>query len=288
MHPLAGRAITRMNGAGNEILVLDLRGTQAHVRPADARAIHAAPRLSYDQLMVLENPRRPGEQAFMTIFNNDGSLSAACGNGTRCVAYFLARAGAGDEVWLETSAGPLTVRRRGEFSFTVDMGVPRLDWRAIPLAHAADPRALAIAAAQGAGLPPAFCVSMGNPHAIFFVKDIEAFDLAALGPRLEHDPIFPERANISLAQVAGADQVRLKVWERGAGMTRACGSAACATLVAAANLGLTGRKATISQKGGDLVIEQRGGDDHILMTGPVEMEFETVLDAAIFAAAAAS
>jgi diaminopimelate epimerase len=166
------------------------------------------------------------------------------------------------------------------------MGRPRLGWAEIPLSHeVADTRAVTIGRF---GLPPASCVSMGNPHAIFFVSGAEPFDLAVVGPALERDPLFPEGANVSYAEVLAPDRVRLNVWERGAGLTLACGTAACATLVAAARAGLTGRSAQISLPGGDLVITWRESDDHVEMTGPVELEFVRTLDADIFSALAAA
>lgn len=280
MSPLAGLKIARMNGAGNEIIVLDLRGEKFVVTPAEARAIHRAPRLHYDQLMVLHDAERPGDDAFVRIYNNDGSQSGSCGNGTRCVAYLMLRGASRNALRLETIAGPLEAWRLDEFSFKVDMGPPRLGWREIPLREAV-PDTRAIDVAEGSLASPA-AVSMGNPHAIFFVDDAAAIDLPALGPKLEHHPMFPERANISVAQVVARDRIRLRVWERGVGITQACGSAACATLVAAARRGLTGRGATVTLPGGDLVIEWRDDDDHVLMTGPVELEFETTLDPAIF------
>ncbi len=284
-HPLVGREIFKMNGAGNAILVLDLRGAGFLPRPEDARALARAAGLGYDQLMVLSDARAPGQDAFMTIYNQDGSLSASCGNGTRCVAHYIAARSGAENLRLATSAGPLAVRREGALSYSVDMGPPRLGWRDIPLAHEVeDASAVEL---EKFGLPPASCVSMGNPHAIFFVPSIEAFDLATIGPVLEHDPLFPERANISLAQVLSRDAVRLRVWERGTGLTLACGTAACATLVAATRAGLIERRATISLPGGDLVIEWRG-DDHIIMTGPVEVEFSRRLTPDIFAPIVAS
>jgi diaminopimelate epimerase len=284
-HGLAGRDIFKMNGAGNAILVLDLRGANYEATPEDARALAGARNLGYDQLMVLYDPRAPGDDAFMTIYNRDGSLSASCGNGTRCVAHYLAEKTGATTISLATPAGNLSVVREGPLSFTVDMGRPRLDWRDIPLAHAvADTRAVDL---QKFGLPPASCVSMGNPHAIFFVPEIEKFDLADIGPALEHDPLFPQRANISLAQVLSPESVRLKVWERGTGLTMACGTAACATLVAGVRAGLVRRRAQIALPGGNLVIGWREEDDHIEMTGPIELEFSQKIDPAIFDAAAA-
>jgi diaminopimelate epimerase len=285
LHRLAGRDIVKMNGAGNKILVLDLRGADYALTPSDARALAAAPGLGYDQLMALGDPLDPGDDAFMTIYNRDGSLSASCGNGTRCVAHYLNEHTGAATVHLATSAGKLVVRRDGPLSFTVDMGRPRLDWRDIPLKNAvADTGGVDLGLF---GLPPAACVSMGNPHAIFFVAEPEKFDLATIGPFIEHHPLFPERVNVSLAQVLAPDHARLKVWERGAGQTLACGTAACATLVAGARAGLLRRRAKISLPGGDLVLHWRERDDHVEMTGPVELEFVAQIDPAIFCDAAA-
>lgn len=270
-----------MNGAGNEILILDLRGLDHEVAPQDARAIARAPGLRFDQLMTLHAPRRAEDDAFMRIYNIDGSLSAACGNGTRCVAFALAREGK-DALRLETDAGLVETRRLAERVFAVDMGRPRLEWRDIPLAHGvADTRSVALEPPV-AGAPPHFsAVSMGNPHAVFFVADAALVDLETLGPALEHHPLFPQRANISFAQILARDDIMLRVWERGTGATKACGSAACATLVAAARAGLTERAARLRLPGGDLQIDWRA-DDHVIMTGPVEFEFETTLDPRIF------
>ncbi len=284
-HPLAHLPILRMNGAGNEILVLDLRENGHILAPKEARAIAGSPGLHFDQLMALYQPRDADNDALVRIYNIDGSLSAACGNGARCVAHALGRGGK-QFLRLETDAGLIETRRDAETVFTVDMGVPRLDWRDIPLAREANTRAVAVDPPV-AGAPAQFsAVSMGNPHAVFFTPDAASVALAALGPLLEHHPLFPQRANISFAQIVPPDDIILRVWERGAGATRACGSAACATLVAAARAGLTERKARLRLPGGDLHIEWRD-DDHVLMTGPVEFEFETTLDPAIFEGAAA-
>jgi diaminopimelate epimerase len=270
-----------MNGLGNEIVILDLRGSNARVTPDQVRAIHRAKGLAFDQLMVLFDPRRSDTEAFMRIYNNDGSEADACGNGTRCVAYWLLRGRAQRDLNLETGAGVLDCRRESEYSFRIDMGAPRLAWRQIPLRDpVADTRRvdLRIAGAEAADLGPASLVNMGNPHAIFWVEDIDAIDLAKIGPLLEHHPIFPEKANISLADVAARDYIRLRVWERGVGLTQACGSAACAALVAAARDDRAERKARVSLPGGDLTIEWRESDNRVWMTGPVELEGETSLD----------
>jgi diaminopimelate epimerase len=286
MDPLAGRPFARMNGLGNEIVTLDLRGTDIAVTPQQARDIHAADRLAYDQLMVIHDPVTAGTLAFVRIFNNDGTESGACGNGTRCVAWIMTRGGAPDRFLVETKAGVLECAREGDWSFTVDMGAPRLGWRDIPLSRE-EADTTAIHLRREAGAAPALegpaVVNMGNPHAVFFVADIEAYDLGALGPCLETDPVFPQKANMSLAQVLAPDHIRLKVWERGVGLTQACGSAACATLVAAVRRGLSQRRARVTLPGGDLFIDWRESDGHVMMTGPVELEFEGAFDEAIFA-----
>ncbi|MGJ0503730.1 MAG: diaminopimelate epimerase [Methylocystis sp.] len=285
-HPLDRLPVLRMNGAGNEILVLDLRGSEHELAPQEARAIAQAPGLRFDQLMALHKPRQSRDDAFMRIYNVDGSLSAACGNGTRCVAYALAREGK-EALRLETDAGLIETRREAEAVFTVDMGRPRLDWREIPLARAVEDTREVALDPPVTGAPGRFCaVSMGNPHAVFFVDDARLTNLETLGPAIERHPLFPERANVSFAQMLARDDILLRVWERGTGATKACGSAACATLVAAARLGIGARAARVRLPGGDLQIEWRA-DDHVLMTGPVELEFETTLDPRIFEGVAA-
>ena len=244
--------------------------------------------------MTIHEPRTPGTNAYLRIYNTDGSESGACGNGTRCVAWALlddplmARP-SGQSLLLETKAGLLPVARVSERAFTVDMGPPRLRWDEIPLREPfADTRyiELQIGPIDAPILHSPSVVSMGNPHAVFWVDDVDAYDLARIGPLLENHPIFPERANISLAQVKSREHIVLRVWERGAGLTRACGSAACAALVAAARKKLTGRTATVTLPGGDLVIAWRESDDHVLMTGPVELEHEGTLRPELFAGAA--
>jgi len=272
-----------MNGVGNKILTLDLRGTAILPTPAEARAIHRAPGLDYDQLMVLANPVRPGTEAFVRIYNNDGTEAGACGNGMRCVADRLARGSGARAFAVETAAGVIACERLDEWTYRVDMGRPRLGWSEIPLAWPVDdPRRVALTLP---GLPDfglASVVNMGNPHAIFWVADVAEIPLEVVGPRFETHPMFPEKANVSFAQVVAPDQIKLRVWERGVGVTLGCGSAACATLVAASRLGLTGRSARIGLPGGELTIDWRAGDDHVLMTGPVEFEREVELEARVF------
>jgi diaminopimelate epimerase len=277
-----------MNGAGNAILVLDLRGSPARPTPEDARAIHRAPGLGYDQMMVLSDSRTSRIAADVLIYNNDGTLAGACGNGTRCVADRLCRELGLDAVTIETEAGAIACERLGQWTYRVDMGAPRLEWDAIPLRRAvADTRRVSLwRDGEGpAELGHASVVSMGNPHAVFIVPDLSRIDAARLGPMIEVERMFPEKANVTFAQVLARDDVRARVWERGVGLTLACGSAACATLVAAARLGLIERKGTVRLPGGDLIIEWRVSDDHVLMTGPVEYEGAFILDEALFEAA---
>jgi diaminopimelate epimerase len=294
MSPLANRRFLKMNGLGNEITVLDLRGTSARVSAAEARAIAAETRSRFDQLMVLHDPIAPGTDAYLRICNADGSESEACGNGTRCVAWamlsdpVMARPH-GPSLLLETKAGLLPTTRVSEFVFTVDMGAPRLAWHEIPLRDPfQDTRSieLQIGPIDAPILDTPSAVNMGNPHAIFWVGDVDAHALDRIGPLLENHPIFPERANISLARVVSPEHIVLRVWERGAGLTRACGSAACAALVAASRKRLTGRRATVTLPGGDLLVEWRERDGHVLMTGPVELEHEGTLAPGLFAGAA--
>ena len=288
--PLAGCRYLKMNGLGNEITILDLRGTKHRVTAAEAIAIAIHPATHFDQLMVLHDPVTRGTDALVLIHNNDGSESVACGNGTRCVGWALTSEspmgtarGRGDLV-IETRAGKLAITRLSECVFTVDMGRPKLNWDEIPLRdpfHDTSGFELQIGPIDNPILHTPCAVNMGNPHAVFFVDDPYAFNLEQIGPMLENHPIFPERANIGLAAIRSRNHIELRVWERGAGITLACGSGACAALVAAVRRGLTGRKATVSLPGGDLTIKWRETDGRVLMTGPVELEHEGVLEAAI-------
>ena len=279
---LANQEFVKMNGLGNEIVIVDLRGAPKPIDPAAARA--AARQESYDQLMALY-PARGSADAAVRIYNNDGSEAGACGNGMRCVAALIAAETGRTDLNFETPAGVISCRQAGEF-FTVDMGPPRWRWDEIPLAREfADTRAIALSyGPPGAPILRApSAVSMGNPHAIFWVDDPNAYDLATIGPALEHDPLFPERANITLAATPSRNRVVIRTWERGAGLTKACGSAACAAAVAAARLGRTDRRVTVSLPGGELAVEWRESDDHVLMTGPVAYEHKGRFDAALFA-----
>jgi diaminopimelate epimerase len=292
MSALANHAFVKMNGLGNEIVVVDMRGEQGAISAAAARAAAQPNGAPYDQLMALHAPRTSGTDAYVRIYNSDGSEAGACGNGMRCVAELMFKETGKRALTFETQSGLLNCWR-GDAALvsTVDMGKPRFAWNEIPLAEEfRDTRAieLQIGPLDKPILHSPSVVSMGNPHAIFWVDDVDAYDLGKIGPMLENHPMFPERANISLAQVPSREHIVLRTWERGAGLTRACGSAACAAAVAAARLRRTGRTVTVTLPGGDLLIEWRERDDHVLMTGPVAYEYEGKFDPALFAEAGAA
>lgn len=273
----------KMNGLGNEIIVADMRGTSARVTPAAAIALNADPATKFDQIMAIHDPRTPGTDNYVEILNSDGSRAQACGNGMRCVVQALA-AETGQKLFtFETVAGILSAQEHADGTISVDMGVPRFEWDQIPLAEEfADTRAieLQVGPIDDPILHSPSVASMGNPHAIFWVdKDVWSYDLDRFGPLLENHPIFPERANISIAQVISRDALIMRTWERGAGLTRACGSAACAAAVSAARTGRTERIVKVTQPGGTLTVEWRG-NDHVVMTGPAEWEFAGTFDPA--------
>jgi diaminopimelate epimerase len=273
----------KMNGLGNEIIVADMRGASARVSPAAAVALNADAATKFDQIMAIHDPKTPGTDYFLEILNSDGSPAQACGNGTRCVVQALAAETGKRLFTFETVAGILNAQEHADGLISVDMGKPRFEWDQIPLAEEfADTRAieLQIGPIDAPVLHSPSAASMGNPHAIFWVdQDVWSYDLDRFGPLLENHPIFPERANISIAQVTSRDALIMRTWERGAGLTKACGSAACAAAVSAARTGRTNRTVNITQPGGTLLVEWRG-DDHVIMTGPAEWEFSGTFDAA--------
>jgi diaminopimelate epimerase len=290
MSALANHTFAKMNGIGNEIVVVDLRDSATAVTPSDARAVASPQGVHYDQLMVLGKPGLQGTEAFISIYNNDGSEAGACGNGMRCVARRMFEASGKSALTFETRAGLLNCWQgpRPDL-YTVDMGPPKFGWRDIPLAEEfRDTRSieLQIGPIDAPILHTPSAVSMGNPHAIFWVDDVNAYDLGRFGPLLENHPIFPERANITLAHIVDRDHIVIRTWERGAGLTLACGSAACAAAVAAARLRRTHRTVNIALPGGELAIEWRERDDHVLMTGPATFEYEGRFDPALFASVA--
>jgi len=255
----------KMHGLGNDFIVFDARQRPLAPTPAEVRALadrHTG--IGADTIAVIGLSHDGQADVAVRFINADGGEMTTCGNATRCIAMLLFAETGRDHVRIATGAGILDAWKQGD-RIAVDMGTPKLDWAQIPVARETDTLHLPL------GDDPVG-VNMGNPHAVFFVPDAEAVDVAALGSRVEHDPLFPERTNVEFATVQGPDRIRMRVWERGVGITQACGSGACATLVAAARRGLTGRKATLVLDGGDLVIEWRD-DDHVIMTGPAALSF---------------
>ncbi|ETD78109.1 diaminopimelate epimerase [Rhodobacter capsulatus] len=267
-----GLRFLKMHGLGNDFVVIDARSGENPVTPALARALGDRHRgVGFDQLAVI----LPAEGADFTLefWNSDGSKAGACGNATRCVSDLMMRDLGKDRVTLTTARGRLSAERRADGLVSVNMGAPILDPAAIPVA--ADPLALPLT-----GDPVA--VGMGNPHCIFFVEDAETADVSGLGPKIEHHPLFPERTNVEFASLIGPDHLRMRVWERGAGITLACGSGTCATAVAAHLRGLTGRRVIVDVDGGRLEIDWR--EDGVWMTGPTALVFAAELSPAFLAA----
>jgi len=273
MSAAMSRPFLKMNGLGNDFVVVEACSAPFAPSAADVRAIaDRASGIGCDQLIAIE----PADDADARVrfWNADGEEVAACGNGTRCVGWLLMQASGADQAVIETKAGRLLATRAGERLVSVDMGKPGLDWRDIPLAREQDTRALDVALYDDPALATApGCVSMGNPHVVFFTPDIEAAPIRTAGPMVEHHPLFPEGVNVGFAQVLGRDRIRLRVWERGAGLTQACGTGACAALVAAARRDLTDRTAVLMLDGGELLVEWRASDDHVIMTGPAAVDF---------------
>jgi len=271
------RDFIKMHGLGNDFVVIDARQQPFAASEVGARALadrHTG--VGFDQLIVIEPPSDRRAAAFMRIHNADGGEVSACGNATRCVARLLFEEGAATEVVLETAAGLITARHADDDRdlYTVDMGPARDGWQEIPLALECDTDHLPLARGP---LADPVGVNVGNPHAVFFVADAAAIALDQLGPELEHDPLFPERANIGVAQIIDAGALRLRVWERGVGLTQACGTGACAAAVAAHRRGLTDRAVQVSLDGGDLGIEWLS-NGHVAMTGPASISFTGAFD----------
>lgn len=272
------RPFVKMNGAGNDFVVVNALdqaftpGTDAVRALGDRRTGEG-----FDQLIAIE----PSEtaDAFMRVWNADGGVVETCGNALRCVGWMLMQANGSDEVRIDTLGGPAVARRAGPDRITVDMGPPRLDWREIPLAEEMDTRGieLQVGPIDAPLVHTPGAVSMGNPHVVFFTDRLDDAFVIGTGSLIEHHPLFPEGVNVGFAHVLAPDRIRLRVFERGAGLTKACGTGACAALVACARRGLTERKATVVVDGGELVIEWDEVSGHVLMTGPVEVERTGIL-----------
>ena len=272
----------KMHGLGNDFVVVDSRRSSISIDGATARALadrHTG--IGCDQVLVIEPLRNDLADVFLRIHNPDGGEAEACGNGTRCVASLIMDETGKDETVIETVVGLLDATRGDDGLVIVDMGLAAFDWRDIPLSAAVDTLHLDVAVGL---LRDPVGVNVGNPHAVFFVDDAEAVPLADLGPEIERHSLFPEFTNVEAAQILAPDLIRMRVWERGAGITRACGSGACATLVAAHRRGLTGRNAEVIADGGRLGIEWLK-DDHVLMSGPVATSFSGTVDVAGLAGA---
>jgi diaminopimelate epimerase len=283
--PLLKMPFLKMHGLGNDFVVLDARRAALDLTPERRRVIADRRRgVGCDQLIVLEPPTEREADVFMRIYNPDGGEAGACGNATRCVASVVMDERRTDHVTVQTVSGLLESQKTGVGGnglpvISVDMGPARLDWREIPVATACDTNHMPV----GLGpLQDPVGTNMGNPHATFFVDDADAIPLAELGPKLEHDRFFPERANIGVAQLVGEGRLRLRVWERGAGITLACGSGACAAVVAASRRGLVPRRADVVLEGGTLAIEWLR-DNHVLMTGGIALAFRGELDRSLLA-----
>ena len=275
---MRGAPFVKMHGLGNDFVVLDARTRALDLTDAQVRAIaDRRTGIGCDQLIVVRPARDAGADAFMEIRNADGGEVEACGNATRCVAGMLMGESGRDAAIVQTVAGLLGGSAAAGGRVTVDMGVARTGWAEIPLREACD--TLHVPLSLGP-LGDPVATNIGNPHATFFVANVDEIDLATLGPQLEHHPIFPQRANIGVAHVTPEGGLRLRVWERGVGITQACGTGACAAMVAAVRRGLTGRRATIVLDGGPLEMEWRA-DGHVMMTGAIATSFSGFLDASL-------
>ncbi len=265
----------KMNGLGNDFFIVDLRHTDACMTSAAAQLLgdRGGP-YGCDQIITLES--RAGEP-FMGIWNADGGAVEACGNAARCIGWLLMKESGEESVAFLTPAGDIEAHRIGSMRISVDMGEPKLHWQDIPLAEQMDDTRfidIKLGPIDNPVLWGPSAVNMGNPHCVFFVNDVYAHQLDRFGSMIENHPLFPERANVSVAQVTSQYEIRLRVWERGVGITKACGTAACAALVSAHRRRLTARKATVILDGGPLAIDWRESDDHVLMAGPIELEYE--------------
>jgi diaminopimelate epimerase len=267
------RPFVRMNGAGNDFVVVNALETPFAPTADQARAIaDRAAGQGCDQLIAIEPSERA--DAFMRVWNADGGQVETCGNALRCVGWLLMQSTGKDSVVIDTLGGPTTATRAGDHRVKVDMGAPATDWTEIPLAEEMDTRGieLQVGPIDAPILHTPGAVSMGNPHVVFFTDRQDDAFVRGSGSLVEQHPLFPEGVNVGFAEIRGRDRIRFRVWERGAGITKACGTGACAALVATARRGLTGRHAVIEADGGDLVIDWDEATGRVFMTGPIEIE----------------
>jgi diaminopimelate epimerase len=266
----------KMHGLGNDFVIFDNRFKRADsAKKGITRIANRRLGVGCDQVIFMESAKGEGD-IFLDMYNADGSALEACGNGTRCVAHLLMQETGGEECLIETVAGLLHCSQFEDGIIQADMGAPRLEWSDIPLSEDRDTLNLGIG--DGDTLENPVAVNMGNPHCVFFVNDVEKMDIETLGPSVERNSLFPQRTNVEFAQILSPDKIRMRVWERGTGVTMACGSGACATIVAAVRRGLTGRRVEIVLDGGSLYLEWRESDGHVLMSGPVTDVFKGIMD----------
>lgn len=271
----------KMQGLGNDFAVFDARVSPLSLAAGDVRAIADRRRgIGCDTVIVIENDPE-GADAFMRIFNADGSEVESCGNAARCIAKLLTDELSRNQVRIGSLGGPMECYRTGDL-VTVDYGPPQLDWREIPMAQAVDTQSFALPVDNFSeeSLSAASALGTGNPHLVLFVENAESAPVDTLGPAVEHHPWFPNRTNVEFVEKRSDHEIRMRVWERGIGITDACGTGACASVVASARRGLTGRKVRVELDGGVLDIEWRESDNHILMTGPAALSFEGEVDIA--------
>ncbi len=274
----------KMHGLGNDFVVFDARTAPLALSPEMARAI-ADRRMGIgcDQVILIAPPKTSGDSvhpgdALMRIYNSDGSEVESCGNAARCVAQLLMQESGKSELRLDTAGGPLFCTTRPDGLVTVDMGAPRFDWREIPLSSAMETTKFNLSV-DGVSVE-ASALSVGNPHCVIFLGDAENAPVAEVGPQIEHHPLFPQRVNVEFVTIRNRAEMRMRVWERGAGITQACGTGACASAVAAIRRGMADRNVDVVLDGGVLHIEWREDDGHILMTGPAELTFRGEIDLA--------
>ena len=274
-----------MNGAGNRFGVFDARSEPGFTMSDDlAKSIAAKGgpmgALGADQIIIMRRPKTAGADVFMEIWNADGVEVDACGNASRCIPWLMMEESGKDSITLETNAGLLEAQRVSEFQVSVDMGAPKLEWDQIPLKEYMDTRVIDVKVGpiDAPILARPGAVNMGNPHCVFFVDDAESVAADKIGPMIEYHPLFPQQANVGFAEIRSPSEIRLRVWERGAGLTKACGTGACAALVAAHRQARTERRAYVILDGGTLEINWRKTDGHVLMTGPVELELDGRLE----------
>ncbi|WP_168073425.1 diaminopimelate epimerase [Caulobacter sp. SSI4214] len=282
------RTFLKMNGLGNDFVVIETATQTFEPTPEQIRAIakRGDGGIGCDQVIAIDPPRAEGASAYVRFWNADGDPAGACGNGTRCVAWLLMRSAGKTAVAFDTVAGRLSGLAAGEMLVTVDMGRPGLDWTQIPLSEEMNTERveLQVGPIDAPWVHTPVCVSMGNPHVVFFVDAPVSDEFATkTGSLVEHHPLFPEGVNVGFAHIAARDHIQLKVWERGAGLTAACGTGACAAQVAAVRRGLTDRRAKVEFERGALTIEWRESDGHVIMTGPVSMDFVGKLPEALAA-----